>query len=65
MLETVQQTQSTAQHAVPLSNERGVHDYGETVLLMLTYFAPKHFSKNYQLHEEDMQLDDETLKTCS
>lgn len=49
MLETVQQTQSTAQLAVPLFNERGVHDYGETVLCVLTYFAPKHFSKNYQL----------------
>lgn len=65
MLEMVQQTQSTAQLALPLSNERSVRDYGETVLLVLTFFTPKYFCKTYQLHQEDMQLDDETLKTYS
>lgn len=65
MLETVQQTQSIAQLALPLSNERSVHDYRETVLLVITYFIPKSSSKTYQLHQEDMQLDDETLKTRS
>lgn len=42
MSETAEQTQNS------------VHGDGEAVLLMLTYIVPKHASKKYQLHEEDM-----------
>lgn len=51
MLETVEQKRSTAQLAVCLSNELGVHDNREAVQLMLTYFR---VLQQDQLHRGDM-----------
>lgn len=47
MLETVEQTRTTARPRVPLSSEPGVHDDGETLLLMLAGFILKYISKKY------------------
>lgn len=50
MLRTAEQTRGAAQLAVCLTNECGVNDDREAVLLMLTRFLPKYPSKKYQFN---------------
>lgn len=65
MVKTTALTRSTAQFTVRVSNECGFHDNREPMLFVLTYVIPENTSKKYQLHKENIYVDDKTGNKCS